>query len=280
MADANPRVTNPPATLEQLEQDAASRARAAIGGAAPRREVRSGEASHRQAAEGVWSSNATRMNQRAVRAARFQPPEEVVFEFNPAASPQIPNSNIPLTIGLLFSIIASFIVFFASLAGVNGGEDPIMPAFWRALGALAVLTTLSFAASWFMPEPQDRRKLLDRLEAEDRALGSGRFGEQAKVAARGERAFTMETDEEEDPRPLPDDDSGFIDKGTSVDLTANDDFTADDDFDDEDYDVPGELEGLRTEDEDDFFSEGREDFAATSPSLAGSVPEPVGRVGE
>jgi hypothetical protein len=271
---ADEPLTNPPATLDQVQQESADRARAAIGGAPmPRRRESSAESEHRRAAEGVWSGQARMHQSAAVRAARFQAPEEVEFEFNPPASPRIPNSNIPLTIGLLFSIVASFIVFFAGLGSNGPYEDPILPAFWRALGALAVLSTLSFAASWFMPEPVDRRQLLDRMDAEDRALGRGRGRDPSPVVRTAFKEISPIDDDQmmEDDEFVQDDDMA-VDKGGSVDMTLDDDFGGGD-FDDE-FGGSDELEELRLEEEDDFYGGAQSDFATTSPSLSGesSVP--------
>ena len=256
-------VTNPPATLEQISQDQADRARAAVGGAgaaaAPETEPAAADAPQPEltASSGVWSAQKFAEHGGPTHASRFDPPPMVDFEFTPPATQQVRNSNVPLTIGLLFSIVASFIVFFVSMAGGASGSDPIMPAFWRALGALAVLVTLSFAASWFMPAPQDRRKLLEQLDAEDRALKRYRDHSQqppAQPQRMSETALHLDFDSALMPEPDAEADMGFDadmgldpDKGSSIDFTLDDDeedllaAPLGDAFDDDDFDDEEDL---------------------------------------
>ncbi|HEX6511114.1 MAG TPA: hypothetical protein VF157_02365 [Chloroflexota bacterium] len=212
-AAAAPAMANPPATMEQIEEhDSADRARAALGGSPvqpveePEPEAVDEEEEPAGPAAGRWTPQAGL--EPPTRASRFQPPPELEFEFTPPAAQPLRNNNVPLTIGLLFSIVASFVVFFVSLGGATAGEDPIMPAFWRGLATLAVLITLSFAASWFMPAPHDRRQLLDQLDVQDRILG--RHEEVTRVQA--ERAVEPEFEPQTAPAT-----------GTSVDLMVDDD---------------------------------------------------------
>src|SRR5262245_58065873 len=108
-----PPLTNPPATLDQVD-----RARAALGGSgATRAQARHREA--QQAASGEWQPNIRRATG-PVRTKRFEPPAEVEFEFTPPEPVQIRNNNLPLTIGLMFSIVAAFIVFMVSVIGTSG----------------------------------------------------------------------------------------------------------------------------------------------------------------
>ena len=210
-------LANPPATLDQIEHDPADRARAALGGRAPEHQPTLAEAAadpDAAAASGVWRRQPPGSGA-PVRSARFQTPAELDFEFTPPATQQLGNNNLPLTVGLLLSIIASFLVFFLSLGAAAPGEDPIMPAFWRALGALAVLITLSFAASWFMPTPPDRRQLLDQLDAQDRV--QGRYREPERIQA--EREVRREYELEPEPEPEPEPEL----TGSNIDYTADDD---------------------------------------------------------
>lgn len=236
-ADAAP-LTNPPATLDQIaSSDPADRARAAVGGV--------GAAGQQPIPEPA----APRIphpprGDRLRRSPRFEPPEELDFGFTPPSSQQVPNSNLPLTIGLLFSIAASFVVFFVSVAASNTGDDPIMPSFWRALGALTVLITLSFAASWFMPVPQDHHQLLDQLDAQDRALG------------RYQAPSTPKQDAQPMGMSIQDYDEDDLAKGTSVDLMA-DDFGDDDDL------------ALAQPDED-YFDDEDDDLAVSTPNPTAS----------
>ncbi|HLQ33707.1 MAG TPA: hypothetical protein VK457_13555 [Chloroflexota bacterium] len=253
-----PPLTNPPATAEQIEQDDAAKARAALGGAPGAPVVENTEEDDGTddleepepvgPASGYWSPELAKEFGGLHKAPRFQTPKELEFEFTPPEPQQIRNNNVPLTVGLLLSIGASFIVFFVSLGGGSASDDPIMPAFWRALGALAVLVTLSFAASWFMPAPSDHRQLLDRLEAEDRALKRYRSSEAGEEPAQ--------------PQPVPQEETDFEAKGTSIDLTVDDD-----EFEDED-----ELAPMGQADEDDFDDEDDDDLVATSPSQTGAAP--------
>ncbi|MHB8620711.1 MAG: hypothetical protein ACYDAG_14260 [Chloroflexota bacterium] len=155
------------------------------------------------------------------RSARFAPPPDLDVLHTPPERPRIPNTNVPLTLGLLFSIVAAFIVFFASVAGGNAGRDPIMASFWRGLAALAVFSTLSFVGSWFMPPPSDRRGLLEKLEAEESLWGDGTDQD----AAAGETA-PDESPAAETGRP----------RGGNVDVTLADELDealAEDDVDDD-----------------------------------------------
>ena len=145
--------------------------------------------------------------------------------------------------------MASFLVFFISLAGAATGDDPIMPSFWRALGTLAVLTTLSFAASWFMPAPSDRRQLLDRIEAEERLVDDRR---PRRRGAGGQEPGAGAAPEPPQEEPT---------KGASIDVTVEDELDANQDElagaeDDDDED----------EDEDDFDDEDQDE------SLVAAVP--------
>ncbi|HVA26181.1 MAG TPA: hypothetical protein VMW62_17540 [Chloroflexota bacterium] len=238
-----PALTNPPATLEQIAYDHADRARAAVGGAAAAGRPR------REQAEAPRLPHPPR-GDRLRRSPRFEPPPEVDFEFTPPTSQQIPNSNLPLTIGLLFSIVASFVIFFVSLAAASSGGDPIMPAFWRALGALAVLITLSFAASWFMPSPQDHHQLLDQLDAQDRALGRYQAPARSRQEPSGLHAAAF-----------PDYEEDNLDMGRSIDVTVQDDGFGDDD----------DLVMAQPEDEDYFDDDEDDDLTAMSRnSMAGA----------
>ncbi len=250
MPQEAPPLTNPPATLEQVEEelDQADKARVALGGTpgaaaqAPAMDDDEEPAAPPGPADGVWNPAQAKAAGGPRKADRFRPPQEPEFEFTPPEPQRVQNNNLPLTIGLLVSITASFVVFFVGLA--SGGPDPIMPAFWRALAALAVLTTLSFAASWFMPAPSDHRQLLDQLEAEDRALKRYRAVEQ------------------EDKEPAPQMEREVEAKGSSVDVTVDDD-----EFGDEDLfgDLPAEADN-------DFADEDDDDFLNTSSAQAGSAP--------
>ncbi|MBV9120268.1 MAG: hypothetical protein JOZ39_06130 [Chloroflexi bacterium] len=234
MPDVAPPLQNPPATMEQIQAEDA--ARAAIGGTAQARRVTEADVEDFEGLEPEAAAPEAAPRSRRPRN-RFEPPQELPFEYTPPERQEIRNNNVPLTIGLLLSIVASFLVFIISLAGGTAGSDPIMPSFWRALGALAVLTTLSFAASWFMPAPSDHRKLLDQIEAEDR-LTDDRLGRSRRSAGPAEEAFLEEEEE---------------DRGVNLDVTLDDDLagaedelagaeddedeTEDDDFDDEDEDA-------------------------------------------
>jgi len=179
------------------------------------------------------------------RGNRFSAPDELPFEFTGRERQHIRNSNVPLTIGLLLSIIAAFLVFIISLVGAAPGADPIMPAFWRALGALAVFMTLSFAASWFMPAPADRRTLLNQLDAQDRMMDE-RYGRRQP---------------EPDVAPTFDDQPpADRDKGAAVDVTVNDELEDDE-----------ALEDLVPDDDDEDFDE--------DDDLAGANPAPATRAG-
>lgn len=168
--------------------------------------------------------------------SRFEPPQELEFSFTPPERQEIRNNNIPLTVGLLFSIVASFVVFFISLAGGTSGSDPVMPSFWRGLGALAVLTTLSFAASWFMPAPVDRRRLLDQIEAEEQLTA-----DRQPRAPRRQAAPEAPQPEASEPEPS---------KGSSIDLrVADDGFDTDSLFNDEEDEEETDLDD---EDDEDF----------------------------
>jgi hypothetical protein len=252
MPQEAPPLTNPPATLDELDQ--ADRARAAVGGEAaaaqPRRQEPAG-------ASGEWSTEFRRTTG-PIKARRFAPPEEVEFEFTPPEPQRIRNNNLPLTIGLLLSIVAAFVVFIVSLSGTTGGPDPIMAAFWRALGALAVLTTLSFAVSWFMPTPPDRRQLLDQLDAEDRAMGRYRAPEPVIATA----GIDEEPDFGIEAESLYDDEEGV---GGSVDVTLDDDEAYDD--------IDSFL--ARTEDDDVLDDEEDESLAAPSPSPIAAANPPA-----
>jgi hypothetical protein len=245
-----PPMANPPATLDQIANDHTDRARAAVGGAAA-----AGGQAHQERPRRPHPPRGDRLR----RSPRFEPPPELDFEFTPPTSQQIPNSNLPLTIGLLFSIVASFVIFFVSLAASNSGADPILPAFWRGLGALAVLMTLSFAASWFMPAPGDHRQLLDQLDAQDRALG--RY--QAATPSKQEQPTSYGQD-------VPEYEEDDFDKGTSVDVTVHDD-----DFGDED-----DLAMAQPDDEDYFDDEEDEDLVATSPNPMAGAGAPAFGTGQ
>jgi|SRR5581483_5509596 len=223
MPEMAPPLTNPP-----VPADEAAQARAALGGPAAAFEAPRHEPIPEAPAAEEAAAHAAKPN-----ASRFTPPQELDFEFTPPERPQLRNNNIPLTIGLLFSIVAAFIVFLVSLAGNTAGDDPIMPSFWRALGALAVLMTLSFTASWFMPAPSNHRVLLDQLDAEEDAMRD-RYGSRV----RPQPVVT--------PEPGPEPAAAEPAKGTSVDLTIADEEEDDDTagFDDEAEDDD--------EDEDDF----------------------------
>lgn len=226
-------LTNPPATADQVQE--ADRARAALGA--------SGQVPRQRSAPPAEADAGPARRQPFPRlqdpeqpepAQRFEPPQELEFFYTPLEPQRIRNNNVPLTFGLLASIGAAFLVFFVSLAGSTAGPDPIMPAFWRALGALAVLTTLSFAASWFMPAPTDRRTLLSQIEAED-GLSDDRSGVSAR--RRRERTATVT------PAPAEDEpeEEDATSKGTSIDFTVADDAQDGADFDD-----------LEDEDAEDF----------------------------
>src|SRR5579883_565112 len=259
MPQQAPPLTNPPATMDQVD-----RARAALGGVgATRAQARHREA--QQAASGEWQPNIRRTTG-PVRSSRFEPPAELEFEFTPPEPVEIRSANLPLTIGLLISIIAAFIVFIVSIASDSGADDPLLTAFWRMLGALAVLITLSFAASWFMPTPPNRRQLLDQLDAEDRALGHYR-------AEPSIDAHAMDAELPDDSGgtqdydsylggefPLGDDDFP-TDVGGSLDVTLDDDEL----FDNIDDFVAG------SQDDDAFYDED-EDFLATSPGSSAVAP--------
>ena len=166
---------------------------------------------------------------------------------------------VPLTVGLLLSIMASFVVFVVTLGSGSAGADPIMPAFWRALGALAVLTTLSFAASWFMPAPSDHRQLLEQLEAEDGALRRYRSREEEEAA---ESPAQVQREREVEA------------KGASVDVTVDDD---EEDLlagisPDDDEDLLASVGQGIDEDEDFADLEEDDDFLAASPAEAGTPP--------
>lgn len=222
-------------TAAMTEQSEADLARAALGGSPADSMVVSVE----DQPEPAPQPRSHVRGKNAPPPPRFQPPQDPEFEFTHPERAELRNSNLPLTLGLLGSILGAFVVFFVSLAGGMAGEDPIMPSFWRALGALAVLMTLSFAASWFMPAPIDRRHLLDQLEAEERLTyehlsGGRRPGEKPAPP----------------PEPETDLDEAFgSDVGGNIDLmvddadqfesadpgnTAFDDDFLNDDFEDED----------------------------------------------
>ncbi|HEU0169585.1 MAG TPA: hypothetical protein VFS62_17570 [Chloroflexota bacterium] len=231
-------LTNPPATLDQL-RDAQARARAAIGGPA--------------AAAGAQPQELPPVEEDPeVRAAasrprrpgnRFTAPEELPWEYTGPERQQIRNTNVPLTIGLLLSIVAAFLVFVISLAGSASGADPIMPAFWRALGALAVFMTLSFAASWFMPTPADRRTLLNQLDVQDRLMAE-RYGKRA---------------EPQPEAPTFDDEASSDDpnKGAAVDMTISDELEDDE-----------ALEDLVPDEDEDFDDEEDDDLIGANPAPA------------
>ncbi|HUZ78705.1 MAG TPA: hypothetical protein VMV93_14085 [Chloroflexota bacterium] len=126
------------------------------------------------------------------RSTRFARPPEPDYNLSPAEHLEIRNSNLPLTLGLLFSVSAAFVVFFVSMVGGAAGTDPVLPSFWRSLSALAVFTTLSFVVSWFMPAPSERRLQLAKLEQEqaDDPFGDRDFGEVAPEAAAPEASGT------------------------------------------------------------------------------------------
>ncbi|MGH2366511.1 MAG: hypothetical protein ACRDHX_17915 [Chloroflexota bacterium] len=119
------------------------------------------------------------------RSTRFARPPEPDYNLSPAEHLEIRNSNLPLTLGLLFSVSAAFVVFFVSMVGGAAGTDPVLPSFWRSLSALAVFTTLSFVVSWFMPAPSERRLQLAKLEQEqaDDPFGDRDFEQTAPDAA-------------------------------------------------------------------------------------------------
>jgi hypothetical protein len=239
-----PPLTNPPATLGQ-----ADRARAALGGSPGVTAAQARLREMQQAASGEWNPN-VRNIRGPVKTARFQPPAELEFEFTPQEPQEIRNNNVPLTIGLLFSIVAAFVVFLVSMGSSNVGvDDPILTAFWRALGALAVLVTLSFAASWFMPTPPNRRQLLDQLEAEDRALGHYRTPEPS-FGASMDAELPMDSPTE----------STYDDMGGSVDVMLDDDELFDN------------IDDFAAQTTDDDFYDDIDDFIATTPSAGAVVP--------
>jgi len=255
-----PPLTNPPATLEQVEQaeqaeqelSQADKARVAIGGTpgVPLQEPAFEDeepAPPPGPADGVWLPNQAKAVGGPRRAVRFRPPVPPEFEFTPPEPQRIHNNNVPLTVGLLLSITASFVVFIVSLGGGSAGADPIMPAFWRGLGALAVLTTLSFAASWFMPAPSDHRQLLEQLEAEDGALRRYRSREEEEAA---ESPAQVQREREVEA------------KGASVDVTLEDD----------EEDLLASVGQGIDEDEDFADLEEDDDFLAASPAEAGTPP--------
>ncbi len=144
------------------------------------------------------------------RSARFSRPVEPDYSLAPAEHLEIRNSNVPLTLGLLFSVIAAFMVFFVSLVGGTASaadplSDPIIVSFWRSLAALAVFTTLSFVASWFMPAPSERRLQLQKLGQEQEADPFGDFDYN-----------TEEQEPEATAAPMDED------RGSSVDVTLTD----------------------------------------------------------
>jgi hypothetical protein len=248
-------VTNAPLTADQSEAD---RARAALGGAA---------AETISATDGEQSQPAPRpgrhvRGKNAPPPPRFKPPQDLEFEFTHPERVELRNSNLPLTLGLLGSILGAFVVFFASLAGGTAGADPIMPSFWRALGALAVLMALSFAASWFMPAPVDRRRLLDQLDAEEKLtyehLSGGRKPGEAPPPP---------------PQPETDLDDAFSDEvGGNIDVTL-------DDLDgfDPDAGQPAPEDDFLT---DDFEEEDDDPFAGTAADIADeAAPAAAGNEG-
>lgn len=253
MPQEAPALTNPPATQEQLQQGEVDRARAALGASPadvrPQRRMTEAE----RAASGEWQPDIRRATG-PVRSSRFQPPAELEFEFTPPETQDIRNNNVPLTIGLLFSIVAAFVVFLVSLSGNTGGDDPILAAFWRGLGALAVMITLSFAASWFMPAPANRRELLERLDAEDRALGRYRAAPTVSTSAIDEELPIDSLD-------YGDEDSYTSDRGSSVDVTLDDDEEL---FDNVDEFLVGGAE-------DDFYND-EDDLVSTSPGSSAIAP--------
>ena len=241
-----PPLQNPPATMQQLD-DADARARAAIGGPA----MSAGRVASAPEEELPTPDSPLPTPDAGPPASRFALPEETPFEFTPPERQQVRNNNIPLTIGLLCSIVASFLVFFISLAGATAGDDPIMPSFWRALGTLAVLTTLSFAASWFMPAPSERHQLLDRIEAEERLVDDRRARRRPQPAPPAEEDAIPE-------EPA---------KGASIDVTLEDELDANQD----------ELAGAEDdedEEEDDFDDEDEdESLVAAAPAAVHAEQE-------
>jgi hypothetical protein len=227
MPEMSPPLENPPVPM-----DDAAQARAAIGGSAAVGGSRPGPLPQAPEAEEA-AAQAAKPN-----PGRFAPPQEIEFEFTPPEREQIRNNNVPLTIGLLASIMASFVVFIISMAGNTAGADPLMPSFWRALGALAVLMTLSFTASWFMPAPSNRRQLLDRIDAEEHSL-EDRYGSRVRATP----PAAPETEVSTEPEAA---------KGTSIDLTVADEEEDDDTagFDDEAEDDDEDFED-EDDDEDD-----------------------------
>lgn len=217
-------MTNPPVTMEQVERE---KARAAIGG---------------QSAAPGTADVPVSAPPPLVPESRFAHPAETPFRFTPRERQEIRNTNIPLTIGLLASIVAAFVVFFISLASGTAGEDPILPSFWRALGALAVLMTLSFAASWFMPMPANHRRLLDQIEAEEQ-LTSDRRREKSRVPREQPEPGELAAEQADSA-------SASADKGGSVDVTVADEVDQADDEDDDNADDDDE-EMFDEDDEDD-----------------------------
>src|SRR5437763_8843293 len=98
-------VTNPPAVTEQSEAD---RARAALGGS-PMENLPDIE---EEAAPPPPRPHVRGKN--APPPARFKPPSDLEFEFTHPERVELHNSNLPLTLGLLGSIMGSFVVFFVS----------------------------------------------------------------------------------------------------------------------------------------------------------------------
>lgn len=163
------------------------------------------------------------------RSARFSRPVEPDYSLSPAEHLEIRNSNVPLTLGLLFSVIAAFMVFFVSMMGgtsASDGSDPVLVSFWRSLAALAVFTTLSFVASWFMPAPSERRLQLQKLGEEQEADPFGDFDY---------------SNTEEVPEAAPIDE----DRGASVDVTLADEMEEYDD-DEDDLDEEDQTDALGT----------------------------------
>jgi hypothetical protein len=159
---------------------------------------------------------------------------------------------------LLGSIIGAFVVFFVSLSGGTAGQDPIMPSFWRALAALAVLMTLSFAASWFMPAPINRRGLLDHLDAEERLTYEHLSGGRKP----GEKQAPPPAQEETDL-----DEAFGYDMGGNIDVTVEDEDEFNAGLGGEDLDDDFLSDDFEEEDDDPFLS-----AASEADEQAASVP--------
>src|SRR5438045_605493 len=101
-------VSNPPVVAEQSEAD---RARAALGGTpldgVP--EIDDQSEPEPQPRQHVRGKNRP-------PPARFKPPTDLEFEFTHPERVELRNSNLPLTLGLLGSILGAFVVFFVSLS--------------------------------------------------------------------------------------------------------------------------------------------------------------------